>query len=126
MAVLFHQGVSPVQLELEMTETALLRYPKQASDLLDQLGAAGFRIAIDDFGTGYSSLVNLHIRPVAAPQGARLRQLPGVSLYQSHVRRQAGLLAGPLIADRGSCLLHALSSSRTTGSRQAGSASSRS
>ena len=64
MAVLSRHGVSPVQLELEVTETALLRYPKQASGLLYQLGAAGFRIAIDDFGTGYSSLVNLHTLPV--------------------------------------------------------------
>ncbi len=64
MAVLSHHAISPVQLELEVTETALLRYPKQASSLLYQLGAAGFRIAIDDFGTGYSSLVNLHTLPV--------------------------------------------------------------
>ena len=64
MAVLSRHGISPVQLELEVTETALLRYPQQASALLYQLGAAGFRIAIDDFGTGYSSLVNLHTLPV--------------------------------------------------------------
>jgi diguanylate cyclase (GGDEF)-like protein/PAS domain S-box-containing protein len=64
MGVLSRHGIAPFQLELEVTETALLRDPKRASHLLVQLGAAGFRIAIDDFGTGYSSLVNLHTLPV--------------------------------------------------------------
>ena len=64
MTAIARHGVSPVQMELEVTETALLRYPEQARGLLYQLGAAGFRIAIDDFGTGYSSLVNLHTLPV--------------------------------------------------------------
>jgi diguanylate cyclase (GGDEF)-like protein/PAS domain S-box-containing protein len=64
MAAIARHGISPVQLELEVTETALLRYPDVAGALLYQLGAAGFRIAIDDFGTGYSSLMNLHTLPV--------------------------------------------------------------
>ena len=64
MAAMSRHGISPVQLELEVTETALLRYPESARALLYQLGAAGFCIAIDDFGTGYSSLVNLHTLPV--------------------------------------------------------------
>jgi len=64
MGVVSRHGVSPIQMELEVTETALLKYPKRAGGLLYQLGAAGFRIAIDDFGTGYSSLVNLHTLPV--------------------------------------------------------------
>ncbi|MFM7550275.1 MAG: EAL domain-containing protein [Cyanobacteriota bacterium] len=64
MAAASGHGIAPTQLELEVTETALLRYPQQAVAPLEQLGLAGFRIAIDDFGTGYSSLVNLHALPV--------------------------------------------------------------
>ena len=64
MGAISRHGISPIQLELEVTETALLKSPRRASGLLYQLGAAGFRIAIDDFGTGYSSLVNLHALPV--------------------------------------------------------------
>lgn len=64
METIRRYGVSPNQLELEVTETALLKSPKRASDQLARLGMAGFRIAIDDFGTGYSSLVNLHSLPV--------------------------------------------------------------
>jgi len=64
MGVLSRHAIAPFQLELELTETALLRDPRRASGLLNQLGDAGFRIVIDDFGTGYSSLVNLHTLPV--------------------------------------------------------------
>jgi EAL domain-containing protein (putative c-di-GMP-specific phosphodiesterase class I) len=64
MGVLSRHAIAPFQLELELTETALLRDPGRAGDLLHQLGGAGFRVVIDDFGTGYSSLVNLHTLPV--------------------------------------------------------------
>ena len=64
MGALLRHDIAPTQLELELTETALLRDPRRASVLLRQLGCAGFRIVIDDFGTGYSSLVNLHTLPV--------------------------------------------------------------
>jgi EAL domain-containing protein (putative c-di-GMP-specific phosphodiesterase class I) len=64
MGALARHDIAPIQLELELTETALLRDPRRASGLLHQLGDAGFRIVIDDFGTGYSSLVNLHTLPV--------------------------------------------------------------
>ena len=49
-------GVSPAELEVELTESALMAEPERASDVLRELSAMGMRIAIDDFGTGYSSL----------------------------------------------------------------------
>jgi diguanylate cyclase (GGDEF)-like protein/PAS domain S-box-containing protein len=64
MGALSRHNIAPIQLELELTETALVRDPSRARGLLQQLGSAGFRIVIDDFGTGYSSLVNLHTLPV--------------------------------------------------------------
>ena len=51
-------------LELEVTETALVRDAALACQLLLQLRDAGFTIAIDDFGTGFSSLQYLRSFPV--------------------------------------------------------------
>jgi diguanylate cyclase (GGDEF)-like protein/PAS domain S-box-containing protein len=57
-------GLTPGQLELEITETALLSNPLLAREQLRVLADQGFRIAIDDFGTGYSSLELLRTLPV--------------------------------------------------------------
>ena len=48
-------GVSPLQIELEVTESVLLDDDDRVRAALATLRAAGFRIALDDFGTGYSS-----------------------------------------------------------------------
>lgn len=57
-------ALSPEQLELEITESVLLRNPLMAREQLLALANQGFRIAIDDFGTGYSSLELLRSLPV--------------------------------------------------------------
>jgi diguanylate cyclase (GGDEF)-like protein len=44
---------------IEVTESAIMRRPKLAIELLSQLKERGFKISIDDFGTGYSSLAYL-------------------------------------------------------------------
>jgi diguanylate cyclase (GGDEF)-like protein len=49
-------GLSPDQLLLEITETALVDDLDTAVDLVAELRAAGVSVAVDDFGTGYSSL----------------------------------------------------------------------
>ncbi|WP_017660695.1 putative bifunctional diguanylate cyclase/phosphodiesterase [Baaleninema simplex] len=46
----------PRDLELELTETILVRNPEASVRMLEGLKAVGVSIAIDDFGTGYSSL----------------------------------------------------------------------
>ena len=61
--VLFQTGLAPNRLELEITETALIRDLNRALSTLRQLKALGVRIAMDDFGTGYSSLSNLRAFP---------------------------------------------------------------
>ena len=61
--LLFQTGLSPHRLELEITETALVRDLGRALASLRQLKALGVRIAMDDFGTGYSSLSNLRAFP---------------------------------------------------------------
>jgi diguanylate cyclase (GGDEF)-like protein/PAS domain S-box-containing protein len=57
-------GLEPKNLELEITETALLNNPQRAGEQLRELAEAGFSLAIDDFGTGYSSLAMLHALPL--------------------------------------------------------------
>ncbi len=56
-------GFDPNRLELEITETALLRDREVTLQTLCELRAIGVRIAMDDFGTGYSSLSNLRYFP---------------------------------------------------------------
>jgi len=53
----------PERLEIEITETALIRDPNRALQTLEKLKALGVIIAMDDFGTGYSSLSNLRAFP---------------------------------------------------------------
>ncbi|GGI19128.1 sensor domain-containing phosphodiesterase [Oxalicibacterium faecigallinarum] len=62
-AVLKRYGVDPSELELEVTESAIMTNPQDANLVLEQLVAHGLKIAIDDFGTGYSSLAYLQKLP---------------------------------------------------------------
>ncbi|ELP5728586.1 GGDEF domain-containing protein [Vibrio vulnificus] len=49
-------GLSPAQIKLELTESALIDNFNYVNQVLEQLQTMGFRISIDDFGTGFSSL----------------------------------------------------------------------
>ena len=64
-SVLKESGLPAAQLELEITETAAMRDPREAARILRALKARGVRIALDDFGTGYSSLSHLVGLPIA-------------------------------------------------------------
>jgi EAL domain-containing protein (putative c-di-GMP-specific phosphodiesterase class I) len=62
--ILSSTGQDPRYLELEMTETLLLKNPEENISVLRKLGQEGVRIAVDDFGTGYSSLAYLRELPI--------------------------------------------------------------
>src|SRR5712671_3200610 len=57
-------GLPANRLEIEITESSLLRNTQLTHDVLSQLHAIGVRISLDDFGTGYSSLSYLHNFPL--------------------------------------------------------------
>jgi diguanylate cyclase (GGDEF)-like protein/PAS domain S-box-containing protein len=61
--ILLQTGLPPRRLEIEITETALVRDFNRALTTLRLIKALGVRIAMDDFGTGYSSLSNLRAFP---------------------------------------------------------------
>ena len=64
--VLRETGLDPASLEVEITESTLMRNADRAADVLQQLSALGVRVAIDDFGTGYSSLSFLKRYPISS------------------------------------------------------------
>ncbi len=62
--ILYETGFPPKQLELELTESALMERESEAMIILGRLRTLGVRLAIDDFGTGYSSLAHLKRFPL--------------------------------------------------------------
>jgi diguanylate cyclase (GGDEF)-like protein len=59
LKILRETGLAPERLEIEITESTLVRNLEAAQDILGALREAGVRIALDNFGTGYSSLYHL-------------------------------------------------------------------
>lgn len=59
MEIIENTGINPKQLNLEVTETTIMKDPKNAKASFDELRDKGIRIAIDDFGSGYSSMTYL-------------------------------------------------------------------
>jgi diguanylate cyclase (GGDEF)-like protein len=101
---LLRSGLSPSRLEIEITETALIRDPGRALATLSQLKALGIRIAMDDFGTGYSSLSNLRSFPFDKIKidGSFIRSVDSNEQAAAIVRSVIGLGRGlglPVLAE---------------------------
>lgn len=62
--ILQRSGLPAHRLELELTESLVMREPERSSEILGRCKALGVTIAIDDFGTGYSSLAYLRRFPI--------------------------------------------------------------
>jgi diguanylate cyclase (GGDEF)-like protein/PAS domain S-box-containing protein len=65
-AILAETGLDPASLELELTESVLMKHAASTATILQTLRARGMRVAVDDFGTGYSSLSYLRKFPIDA------------------------------------------------------------
>jgi predicted signal transduction protein with EAL and GGDEF domain len=59
-------GIDPQQVELEITESAVMDDFEYCVELIARLRDRGYRVSIDDFGTGHSSLAYLKRLPVSA------------------------------------------------------------
>src|SRR5215813_11693073 len=62
--ILKDTNLDPRWLELELTESSIMRDPEEAIEKLHELKLMGIKVAIDDFGTGYSSLNYLKRFPI--------------------------------------------------------------
>ncbi|HJP94035.1 MAG TPA: EAL domain-containing protein [Pyrinomonadaceae bacterium] len=62
--ILKETNLDPRWLELELTESSIMKDPEQAIEKLHELKLMGIKVAIDDFGTGYSSLNYLKRFPI--------------------------------------------------------------
>jgi diguanylate cyclase (GGDEF)-like protein len=65
MRTLHAAGLTPADIEIELTESVLMDKLDEYRQIMADLSASGVKIAIDDFGTGYSSLSYLSKLPVS-------------------------------------------------------------
>jgi EAL domain-containing protein (putative c-di-GMP-specific phosphodiesterase class I) len=63
-AILRDTGLSPKSLELELTESVLMKRAESTESVLRKLRTGGVQLAVDDFGTGYSGLSYLKKFPI--------------------------------------------------------------
>ncbi|KDR95704.1 PAS domain S-box-containing protein/diguanylate cyclase (GGDEF) domain-containing protein [Peptoclostridium litorale DSM 5388] len=58
------EGISVKDIQIEVTETAVMKNINTAGEVLQRMRDKGIKIALDDFGTGYSSLTYLKNLPI--------------------------------------------------------------
>jgi diguanylate cyclase (GGDEF)-like protein len=87
---LAHSGLAADRLELEITETALLRNQESTLASVRRLRALGVRIAMDDFGAGQSSLRTLSNFPLT---GSRLTNVSSMIFCQSPIHESSSRLS---------------------------------
>ncbi|HET9579101.1 MAG TPA: EAL domain-containing protein [Usitatibacter sp.] len=66
LSIVRETGADPRRIELEITETMIMRNVEQSIETLAQLRAVGMQVAVDDFGVGYSSLGQLKRLPASS------------------------------------------------------------
>jgi diguanylate cyclase (GGDEF)-like protein len=66
LSIIRETGADPRWIELEITETMIMRNIEQSIETLTQLRSVGMQVAVDDFGVGYSSLGQLTRLPASS------------------------------------------------------------
>ncbi len=66
LSIVKETGADPRRIELEITETMIMRNVEQSIETLSKLRATGMLVAVDDFGVGYSSLSQLKRLPASS------------------------------------------------------------
>lgn len=61
-----HAGIAPHALQMELTETALMKRPELGLAAMQALRQAGVHLSLDDFGTGFSSMCYLRHLPLSS------------------------------------------------------------
>jgi diguanylate cyclase (GGDEF)-like protein len=91
-----HSGLPPNLLELEITESVLMRDVERSIRRMSELRRTGVRLAIDDFGTGYSSLNYLRLLPATTVKidQSFVRDLPQSSGTLTVIRSVIALAHG--------------------------------
>ena len=103
--ILKDTGLPPACLELELTESILMREVNEAMVILDSLKKLGLSIAVDDFGTGYSSLNYLKQFPIdvlkidrtfvdGLPEGEQDAQIARAIIAMAHCLNLAVIAEG--------------------------------
>lgn len=99
-SVLQDTGLPASKLQLEITETLLLKDPQGTAAVLNNLTAMGVEFAIDDFGTGYSNLSRLRELPITCLKVDRSfvspvdTELRGQSLLSAVIAMATGMDMG--------------------------------
>ena len=62
--ILEETGLPAESLEIEITESTVIKHPERAIKVMEKLTQMGIHLALDDFGTGYSSLTYLKRFPI--------------------------------------------------------------
>jgi diguanylate cyclase (GGDEF)-like protein/PAS domain S-box-containing protein len=81
LSIVRETGANPRHIELEITETMIMRNVEQSIETLAQLRSVGMQVAVDDFGVGYSSLGQLTRLPATSMKIDRsfIMNVPGDS-----------------------------------------------
>ncbi len=64
--IVSRSGINPSRLEFELTESTVLKCPKETRLRMDELKANGHSFSLDDFGTGFSQLSHMTDLPISA------------------------------------------------------------
>ena len=102
-AILKETGLDPRSLELELTESVLMKHAESTASILKTLRARGVQVAVDDFGTGYSSLSYLQKVSDRCPQDRPVVRPPDHHRSRRYDHRDRSDQHGPKPEAAGRC-----------------------